>query len=88
MLLENNSLVTPFETVTDLYSLPSSTEIDPTPIFSIFYFIFFGMMFADMGYGIILAVVCFAALKCIKLEGLAYKLVKMLAFCGISTLPI
>lgn len=85
VLLENNSLVTPFETVTDLYSLPSSTEIDPTPIFSIFYFIFFGMMFADMGYGIILAVVCFAALKCIKLEGLAYKLVKMLAFCGIST---
>ncbi len=44
------------------------------------------MMFADMGYGIILAVVCFAALKCIKLEGLAYKLVKMLAFCGISHL--
>ena len=36
VLLENNSLVTPFETVTDLYSLPSSTEIDPTPIFSIF----------------------------------------------------
>lgn len=85
VLLENNSIVTPFETVTDLYSLPSSKEVDPTPIFSIFYFIFFGMMFADMGYGIILAAVCFAALAMFKLEGLAYKLIKMLAFCGIST---
>lgn len=85
VLLENNSIVTPFETVTDLYSLPSSKEIDPTPIFSAFYFIFFGMMFADMGYGILLAGACFIALKLIKLEGLAYKLIKMLAFCGIST---
>lgn len=43
-------------------------------------------MFADYGIlALFLAVVCFAALKCIKLEGLAYKLVKMLAFCGIST---
>ncbi len=85
VLLENNSMVTPFETITDLYSLPSSKEIDPTPIFSFFYFLFFGMMFADMGYGILLAGVCFAGLKMFKLEGLAYKLVKMLAFCGIST---
>ena len=85
VLLENNSIITPFETVTDLYSLPSSREVDPTPIFSIFYFIFFGMMFADMGYGLILSIVCFAALKAFKLEGLFYKLVKMLAFCGIST---
>jgi len=85
VLMENNGIITPFETVTDLYSLPSSREVDPTPIFSVFYFIFFGMMFADMGYGIILAAVCFAALKMFRLEGLFYKLVKMLAYCGVST---
>ena len=84
VLLKNKSIVVPFEAVTDLYSLPSSREIDPTPIFSAFYFIFFGMMFADMGYGAIMSIVCFAALKCFKLEGLFYKLVKMLAFCGLS----
>lgn len=85
VLLENNGIITPFETVTDLYSLPSSKEVDPTPIFSFFYFMFFGIMFADMGYGLVLAVVCFAALKAFKLEGLFYKLVKMLAYCGVST---
>ncbi len=85
VLLKNASLVVPFEAITSMYALPKSYEVDPTPIFAIFYFIFYGMMFADMGYGIILAGACFLLLKKFPLENLAYRLVKCLAFCGVST---
>jgi len=85
VLLRNNSFVTPFESVTALYSVPNSKNIDPTPIFAIWYFIFYGMMFSDAAYGLIMVLVCGVALKKFRLEGMPYKLVKMFFFCGIST---
>ena len=85
ILLKNADIVVPFEAITSMYALPRSYEVDPTPIFSAFYFIFFGMMFADMGYGAVLAIACFAVLKMYKLEGTGYRLIKCLGYCGIST---
>lgn len=55
-LVENNAVVKPFEQVTDLYSSPKYREIDPNPIMSVFYFLFFGIMIGDAGYGLVLAV--------------------------------
>ena len=54
--LKNNALVEPFELVTEMYSLPKYGDKDPTPIVSLFYFVFFGMMVADIGYGLLLFV--------------------------------
>ncbi|MCL2436655.1 MAG: V-type ATP synthase subunit I [Clostridiales bacterium] len=85
VLLKNNKLITPIETITELYDLPNSRELDPTPVFSFFYVCFFGIMFADMGYGIILALLSFAAVMSGKLEGNMYKFIKQLGYCGVST---
>lgn len=52
--LKNNALVEPFELVTEMYSLPKYGDKDPTPVVSLFYFVFFGMMVADIGYGLLL----------------------------------
>lgn len=54
--LKNNALVEPFELVTEMYSLPKYGDKDPTPVVSLFYFVFFGMMVADIGYGLLLFV--------------------------------
>ena len=54
--LKNNALVEPFELVTEMYSLPKYGDKDPTPLVSLFYFVFFGMMVADIGYGLLLFV--------------------------------
>ena len=75
----------PVRSITELYSLPKSYEVDPTPIFAIFYIIFFGMMFADIAYGLILAGLTFFALKKYKPEGMANRLLTTLLYCGIST---
>lgn len=85
VLMENTKMVVPFEAVTEMYSLPAYYGFDPTRIFALFYAVFFGMMLSDAGYGILMAVGCFVALKKFDLEGMTYKMVKMFFYCGIST---
>src|SRR5699024_468979 len=67
-ILKNNSLVTPFENITEMYNLPKYNEIDPTPHVAPFYFVFFGMMVADLGYGLLLWLATFIGLKFLKFD--------------------
>lgn len=53
-LLKNNKLVEPMNMVTEMYSLPVYRGIDPNPLIFFFYVLFFGMMFADIAYGLII----------------------------------
>lgn len=68
IVLKNNKFVAPFETITAMYSLPKYNEMDPTPFLMPFYLVFFGMMMADAGYGLILFVATLVALKYFHLE--------------------
>ena len=85
VLLQNGSLVTPFETVTGMYSLPGRHDIDPTMLLAPFYFLFFGLMLSDAAYGLILTILCAIVLKKYKPEGTTYRMMKMFMLCGIST---
>ena len=67
-ILKNNNLIAPFENVTEMYNLPKYNEIDPTPLLAPFYFVFFGMMVADLGYGLLLWLATFTALKFLKFD--------------------
>ena len=61
--LANNKLVQPFEMLTEMYSLPKYEEVDPTPAMMPFYLVFFGMMVADIGYGLLMLLLSIIALK-------------------------
>jgi len=50
--LKNSRIVSTYESLTEMYSLPKYNEIDPTPVMTFFYMILFGMMVADAGYGL------------------------------------
>lgn len=67
-VLKNHPLIAPFETLTEMYSLPKYDEVDPTPLLMPFYMVFFGMMAADIGYGLVLLVATVAARKLFNLE--------------------
>ena len=58
-LTKNNKLVDPIEGITNMFGAPSYREIDPNIFVAIFFFIIFGFMFSDAGYGVVLAVSCF-----------------------------
>ena len=53
-LYRNNAVVSNFETITDLYSPPSSKEFDPNTIMAFFYSLFLGFIMGDVGYGLIM----------------------------------
>lgn len=85
ILLKNNKLVTPFEDITNMYSTPSPKDIDPSAIMSVFYIIFFGMMLADAGYGLLIALACGFIVFKSKMKKGEGNLIKMMGICGIST---
>lgn len=82
--LENHKLVQPFEVITELYSLPNYFEVDPTPILSIYYFIFFGFCLSDVGYGVVLAILSYLAIHKLSLGYSAKKFFRLLYYCGIA----
>jgi len=51
---KNPALVRPFEGLVSTFGLPSYGEIDPTPLVALAFVIMFGMMFGDLGHGLIL----------------------------------
>jgi V/A-type H+-transporting ATPase subunit I len=61
--LKNNRIVKAFEDVTTMYATPKYNEIDPTPLFTPFYWIFFGFMVGDIGFGLVLLIGTFLAVK-------------------------
>ena len=83
--LSNSKPVEPFEAVTDMYSVPSSKGYDPNLIMAIFYFLIFGMMMADMAYGLILTLGALLVLKLKKPTGMFRKITTVIMICGIST---
>jgi len=55
--LRNNFLVKPFENLVEMYGLPRYTEIDPSSFVAITAFLMFGMMFGDVGQGLIIGLI-------------------------------
>ncbi len=78
--LRNFSLFRPFEFFVDMYGLPRYTEVDPTPFVAITYTILFGIMFADLGQGLLVAVVGWLLWKFKRMA-----IGRILVPCGISS---
>jgi V/A-type H+-transporting ATPase subunit I len=53
--LRKSRLLAPFETLIRQYGIPRYGEIDPTPLFAVTFVLMFGMMFGDIGHGLLIA---------------------------------
>lgn len=85
VLLENGGFASPVESVTEMYALPTKRDIDPSAVMAFFYYLFFGMMLSDAGYGLIMVIGIAVVLKKFNVEGNMRKTLKMFFYCGIST---
>ncbi len=56
-----------FEAFIRFYSLPSGKEFDPTMIFALIFPVFYGLMVADTGYGLVILLVCLWVIR--RVEG-------------------
>ena len=86
ILLKNSSLTGLFASITQMYALPRYNEIDPTPILSLFYWVFFGMMVADFAYGLILCLVSGIALMVGNFNESTRKFLKFFFALSFSTM--
>lgn len=57
--LKNNKLFRPFEFLVNMYGAPNYNEIDPTPFFAVSYMLLYGMMFGDLGQGLVFVLLSF-----------------------------
>jgi V/A-type H+-transporting ATPase subunit I len=87
IVLKNSAFSAPLEPIVKDYSLPSVNDIDPTSAISFFYYFFFGMMFSDAGYGLLMVIGCGLFGFVIKNVKPSFKLfMRMFFYCGISTI--
>ena len=84
VLLKNNGFSSNFEWVVGMYSYPKYGTYDPTVIMSIYYFVIFGLMFADVGYGLLLTLGGFLGPKIMKASPGMKRAMTMFGYCGIA----
>lgn len=82
----NNAVVAPYECITNMYSVPFYKEIDPNPGVAFFFFLMFGMMLSDAGYGLLLTLGAGIVLAIRRPPKGELNLVKVIFMGGISTL--
>ena len=87
-LTRSNKLTEQFEFVTNSYSVPDYHEIDPNPVMSVFYFIIFGLMVADIGYGLLLILIGIFAAVVIKQKTGMKTMLQLFGICGVSAILV
>lgn len=85
-LVRNNKIVKQFEFVTNNYTPPDYHEIDPNPVMSVFYFLIFGLMVADIGYGLLFVIAGLAARFFIKQDNSIKTILQLFEICGIAAI--
>ncbi len=84
--LKNNWFTRPLNMVTDMYSLPSYEGVDPNPLMSFFFILFYGIMMADMGYGLVMILLSLVVVKKSRPNGPTMRnMMPLMGYCGVST---
>ncbi len=84
--LKNSWFTRPLTMVTEMYSLPAYGTVDPNPLMAPFFILFYGMMMADMGYGLVMMLISAWAMKKLKPKGPTMRyMTPLIGLCGVST---
>jgi V/A-type H+-transporting ATPase subunit I len=83
--LKNNKLTNALNMVTEMYSLPAYGTVDPNPLMAPFFILFYGLMMADIGYGLIMIAAALVAMKKMKPRGGSLAFCQLLLYGGIAT---
>ena len=83
--LKNNRITRALNMVTEMYSLPAYDGVDPNPLMTPFFILFYGIMLADMGYGALMVIAALVVLNKKKPRKGMRSFFELLLYCGIST---
>lgn len=81
--LKGNFFTRSMNCITEQYSLPAYNGVDPNPVMAPFFTLFFGMMMADIAYGLLMIAGSLLILK--KKRPADPSFMEMIFWCGVST---
>lgn len=85
-VLQNSRAVRQFEGITDMFTAPKYGEIDPNPIMAPWYWLLFGFMMGDAGYGLLMAVAVLVLKKLMKPRGGTEQLMNVILYSSVTTI--
>jgi len=84
--LKNNAFTRPLNMVTEMHSLPMYGSLDPNPLMAVFFILFYGIMLADMGYGLLMMLTSVIVMKKANPNGPSLRyMIPLMGLCGAST---
>jgi V/A-type H+-transporting ATPase subunit I len=83
--LKNNKITHAMNMVTNIYNLPAYNSLDPNPLMAPFFILFYGLMLADMGYGLLMIIVALLVMKKTRPREGMLTFTQLMLYCGIST---
>lgn len=84
--LTNSKTVSQFEGITEMFNPPKYGDFDPNTVMAPWYWVIFGMMMGDAGYGLMMAVLIFIGKKLLRPKGGTEKLMNVLLYSSITTI--
>lgn len=86
VLIENGSFASGVEKISNEYSPPSNNDVDPNPIMAFFYYMLFGLMLSDAGYGLLMVITALVGKYKLKVVGAKKKTVNFIFYNGLATM--
>lgn len=86
VMLDNPSLIKPFEAITKSYGLPGYYEVDPTLFMAVSFPLIFGMMFGDVGHGFVILALGYALSRMEKMSAGLRDFARIFAYCGLTSM--
>ncbi|NLV86775.1 MAG: V-type ATP synthase subunit I, partial [Clostridiales bacterium] len=84
--LTNGRFSRPLNMVTNMYSLPMYGSVDPNPRMAFFFILFYGIMMADMAYGLLMILASVIVLKKKRPAEGVRDFFELMFECGVSTI--
>ncbi|MBQ6539539.1 MAG: V-type ATP synthase subunit I [Oscillospiraceae bacterium] len=84
--MRNNYLTSQFEGITNMFSVPMYGDNDPNPVMAPWYWIIFGLMMGDAGYGLMMVVLGLILKKLMQPKGTTEKLFNVIIYSSITTM--
>jgi V/A-type H+-transporting ATPase subunit I len=80
--MDNPEVLKPFEGLVRNYAVPEYGSVDPTPFVAVAYLMMFGLMFGDVGHGLVVGLVGLAGLIMARKTGKPDGLFRLIMYCG------
>lgn len=84
--LRNPNFLRPFQMLVQNFSIPEYGTIDPTPLVAVAYLAMFGLMFGDVGHGLVIMLSGLLGLRLYKKQNNVRHILSLLVWCGAASI--